>query len=131
MGKWRELAAESERAARNAAQDQCLRSSVSRCYYACYQAVTALLLYRGLMPPLGREAWNYEDTPYLIQMQMSPLMERRRKNDMAFRLRELYRRRIAADYSGLVMISEDQVMRAGRDARYILRVVKEYLPEKG
>ena len=129
--QWREMAAESAEAARLAEAGGCLRSAASRYYYAAYQSVTALLLYRGLTPPLGREAWNHEDTPYLIQTQMSPLIERQRRKDMAFRLRELYRRRLTADYSGIVVISEDQVTRAGRDARYILRLVNEYLPEKG
>ncbi len=128
---WREMARESEEAARLAEGAGCLRSAASRYYYAGYQAVTALLLYRGLTPPIDREAWNHEDTPYLVEAQMSPLVKnRQQRKDIVFRLRALYRRRIAADYSGLVIIPEDQVIKAGRDARYILRVVNEHLPEK-
>lgn len=69
---WREMAQESEKAARLAEADGCLRSAASRYYYAAYQAATALLLYRGLTPPAEREAWSHENTPQLMWEQMEP-----------------------------------------------------------
>ena len=67
--QWREMAREVEKGAWAAAKEGCLRTSVSRYYYAAYQAATALLLYRKLTPPQNREAWNHDTTPLLIREQ--------------------------------------------------------------
>jgi len=64
---WQGMAREAVEAAWLAEAGGCLRSSASRYYYAAYQAVTALLVYRGLTPPADREAWSHEDTPDLLQ----------------------------------------------------------------
>ena len=70
---WQDMARESEQAARLAEDGGCPRSAASRYYYAAYQAVTALLLYRGLTPPEGREAWSHEDTPLSCRDQLRAL----------------------------------------------------------
>ncbi len=128
---WQEMARESEEAARLAEAGGCLRSAASRYYYTAYQAATALLLYRGLTPPLGREAWNHEDTPALLQDQLRTLIRYRdKRNDLAARLVDLYRVRIIADYQGRRVVSLSRLAGAGRDARYILRVTEDVLPER-
>ncbi len=128
---WQEMARESEEAARLAEAGGCLRPAASRYYYAAYQAATALLLYRGLTPPLGREAWNHEDTPALLQDQLRTLIRSRdKRNDLAARLVDLYRVRIIADYQGRRVVSLSRLAEAGRDARYILRVMEDVLPER-
>ncbi len=128
---WQEMARESEEAARLAEAGGCLRSAASRYYYTAYQAATALLLYRGLTPPLGREAWNHEDTPALLQDQLRTLIRSRdKRNDLAARLVDLYRVRIIADYQGRRVVSLSRLAGAGRDARYILRVMEDVLPER-
>jgi len=128
---WQEMARESEEAARLAEAGGCLRPAASRYYYAAYQAATALLLYRGLTPPLGREAWNHEDTPALLQDQLRTLIRSRdKRNDLAARLVDLYRVRIIADYQGRRVVSLSRLAGAGRDARYILRVMEDVLPER-
>lgn len=100
-----------------------------RYYYAAYQAVTALLLYRGLTPPTGREAWSHEETPTLLQDQLQALIRSRdRRNDLADRLAKLYRLRLIADYKATRFVVAAQVVKAGRDARFILRVADEKLP---
>jgi len=128
---WQEMARESEEAARLAEAGGCLRSAASRYYYTAYQAATALLLYRGLTPSLGREAWNHEDTPALPQDQLRTLIRSRdKRNDLAARLVDLYRVRIIADYQGRRVVSLSRLAGAGRDARYILRVTEDVLPER-
>jgi len=128
---WQEMARESEEAARLAEAGGCLRSAASRYYYTAYQAATALLLYRGLTPSLGREAWNHEDTPALPQDQLRTLIRSRdKRNDLAARLVDLYRVRIIADYQGRRVVSLSRLAEAGRDARYILRVMEDVLPER-
>ena len=126
---WQEMARMSEEAARLAEAGGCLRPAASRYYYAAYQAVTALLLYQGLKPPEGREAWSHEDTPALLQDQLQTLIRSRdRRDDLAARLKELYRRRLTADYQGTRSVDATQVIKAGRDVRFILRVADEKLP---
>lgn len=126
---WREMARESEEAARLSEAGGCPRPAASRYYYAAYQAVTALLLYRGLTPPTGCEAWSHEETPALLQDQLQALIRSRdRRNDLAARLSELYRLRLIADYRGTRSVVATQVAKAGRDARFIVRVADEKLP---
>ncbi len=128
---WQEMAWESEEAARMAENGGCLRSAASRYYYAAYQAATALLLYRGLTPPTGREAWSHEETPALLQDQLQTLIRSRdRRSDLANRLTELYWLRLSADYRGARPVVAAQIVKAGRDARFILRVADEKLPRR-
>ena len=56
-----------------------------------------MLLYRGLMPPMGREAWGQEETPPLVQSQLQArLRSRDSRNGFARRLKE---RRIVCGWS--------------------------------
>jgi len=127
---WQEMARESEEAARLSEAGGCRRPAASRYYYAAYQAVTALLLYRELTPPTEREAWNHEDTPALLQDQLRTLIRSRdKRNDLAQRLVDLYRVRIIADYQGSRVVSPSRLAKAARDTRYILRVMEDILPE--
>lgn len=127
---WQQIARESEEAARLAEAGGCLRPAASRYYYAAYQAVTALLLYKGLIPPAEREAWGHVDTPPLLQDQLQALIRSRaRRDDLAQRLLDLYRLRIAADYEGAEIIGAGRVQGAGKDSRYVLRIMSDLLPE--
>ncbi len=48
-----------------------------------------MLLYRGLMPPMGREVWGQEETPPLVQSQLQGLLRSRdSRNGFARRLKE-------------------------------------------
>ena len=127
---WQEMARVSEEAARLAEAGGCLRPAASRYYYAAYQAVTALLLYRGLTPPVEREAWGHDETPALLLDQLRTVIRSRdKRNDLAKRLVDLYRLRIIADYQGSRVLSSGRLTIAARDARYILRVMESVLPE--
>ena len=127
---WRDMARESEQAGRLAEDGGCPRSAASRYYYAAYQAATALLLYRGMTPPTGREAWNHVDTPMLLQDQLrAPTRSSDLRNDLARRLRELYQLRLEADYSGLSRQDSGRVSTAGKDSRYLLRRIDQFLPK--
>ena len=128
---WMTIARESSEAAQNAVAAGHLRSAASRYYYAAYQAVTALLLYRGLMPPVELEAWSHFLTPTLLKEETGTLIvSRDRRSDLARRLNELYRLRLVADYVASGRISQDQISAAHRDAGFILKVVNDILPEK-
>lgn len=64
---WLEMARESQEAAQQAEANGHFRSAASRYYYAAYQAVTALLLYRRVPTPEDRQAWSHDQTPDLIR----------------------------------------------------------------
>ncbi len=126
---WLAMARESEDAARLSEVHGHLRSAASRYYYSAYQIVTALLLYRGLTPPIGREAWNHDDTPLLIKDQLRPLIPSQgRRNDLAQRMVALYQLRVQADYQGQRRISAETSSAAGKDTRYLVSVCEGILP---
>lgn len=105
------------------------RSCASRIYYAAYQAVTAVLLYRGCVPPVGREAWSHEVTPQLIVEQWEPLirsLDRRRELERS--LRRLYDLRVSADYVGNDPIEPSAVVKGLRDGNYLIKIANELLP---
>lgn len=128
--RWLAMAREASETAQMAEAAGHLRSAASRCYYAAYQAATALLLYRGLAPPINREAWGHLQTPILLKEETETLITSRgRRNDLAARLRELYELRITADYRAERRITQSQINVARRDAGFIVKVVNDILPE--
>ena len=128
---WLAMAREASETAQMAEAAGHLRSAASRYYYATYQAVTALLLYQGLIPPSGVEAWSHFITPTLLNEETQSLIRPRGKRvDLATRLRELYKLRIIADYTASDRIGTNQIATARRDSGYILSVVNDILPEK-
>ena len=128
---WIAMARESSETAQMAEAAGHLRSAASRYYYAAYQAVTALLHYRGAAVPAGRQAWGHDQTPDLIVDQLAPLLKARdKRKDLARRLERLYKTRIIADYLA------DQPLRVGglqairRESNYIVKVAEKILPER-
>ena len=112
---WLAMAREASQTAQLAEAAGHLRSAASRYYYAAYQAVTALLLYQGLMPPVGAEAWSHTSTPALLNEGTASLIASRyRRNDLAARLGELYRLRLDADYIGTNRVSRSRLAAARR-----------------
>ncbi len=128
---WRAMAREASETAQMAEAAGHFRSAASRYYYAAYQAVTALLLYQGLMPPIGAEAWSHTSTPALLNENTASLIASRdRRTDLAARLGELYRLRLDADYVAVNRVSRSRLAAGRRDARFIIKIVTDILPEK-
>ena len=128
---WLNMALDSLQASQTLADNKLWRSSASRCYYAAFQAATALLLYCRMTPPEEREAWSHEDTPDILRDHITPLVTSRdRRKDLANRLRELYKIRVVADYIGSVPFSEDRVSVARKDAGYIVKFAEKLLVER-
>jgi len=129
---WIEMAHESLQTAAGAEVGGLLRSSVSRYYYAAYQAITALLLYRGVTPPVvdgvPREAWSHADTPELIRQQLGTVVRNRdKRSDLAKRLSVLYRMRVIADYAARTSVTQENVDAARRDAGYLVKTADRIL----
>lgn len=128
---WRALARESSETAQMAEAAGHLRSAASRYYYAAYQAVTAMLRYRGIAVPENRQAWSHDQTPGLIMEQLEPLLKARSKrNDLARRLERLYKTRIIADYMADTPLRVEGLESVRRDSNYILKVAEKILPER-
>lgn len=127
---WIAMARESSETAQLAEAAGHLRSATSRYYYAAYQAVTALLLYQGLIPPNGVEAWSHFLTPTLLSEGAQTLIKSRgRRTDLAMRMRGLYELRLTADYRAEGGITQSRIAAARRDAGFILKVVNDIFPE--
>ena len=86
--------------------------------------MTAILHYRRLIPPDGREAWSHEETPELLVQHLSVVMaDRDRRNDLRSRLRILYKVRVSADY----ISADDVTMRIDnvrKDAEFLVKVAQ-------
>jgi uncharacterized protein (UPF0332 family) len=129
---WWDLSQESAEGARAAEAAECWRSSASRYYYAAYQSVTALLLHVGLAPPGGREAWSHDDTPELVREHLRGVIRSRdQRNDVADRLRRLYKTRLGADYVSADPITSKTLETVRKDAGYIIKVAQSILPQEG
>lgn len=128
---WRAMALEAQRAGLLLFDAHLYRSSLSRFYYAAYQGVTAVLLYRKLTPPLGREAWSHDETPQLIVEQL-PIFFRsaRMRFELRQHLEELYRLRLSADYLGEDEITVSAARIASRKSNYLIKVMHDILPER-
>ena len=128
---WLEMAREASEAAAEAEASGHMRSAASRYYYAAYQAVTALLHYRGVAVPEGRQAWSHDQTPGVITAQLTPVLKARdKREDLAQRLERLYKTRIIADYLATQPIRAGTLQLIRKDSNYILKVAEKILPER-
>ncbi len=124
---WQQMALTSQKAAQVLeAIDP--RSCVSRYYYAAYQAVTAVLLYQETTPPAGREAWSHDATPGLLVEKWEPLLILDERQDLARRLKELYKLRINADYVGDVGVDAEAVKDAKKACNFLIKIINRILP---
>ena len=115
------MARESALAAEKAADAGLSRSAASRYYYAAYQAISAVLLYLRIMPPVDREAWSHESTPDLLIDHFAPVLKDKwRRRRMAERLRKLYKIRVDADYVSANEVGK-HLQSVRQDAEFILR----------
>lgn len=128
--KWWGMAQDSYASAQLLQQHGQLRASASRSYYAGYQSVTALLLYQGLIPPGGREAWNHDLTPDLLRELPSKLLKPDVSKDIAIRLEESYKLRLVADYVSAAEVGDTNLKRSLKDIGFIYKVVREILPQE-
>jgi len=104
------------------------RSAVSRYYYASYQAMSALILYVGLTPPEGREAWGHEQTPILIKEHLRVVIPNTgRRQDLAGRLGKLYKLRVVADYISTENVA-GSLEQVRKNAVFLLKVTQDILP---
>lgn len=125
--KWREIARESLVAAQILETEDRPRSSVSRAYYASYQAVTALLLYAKQKPPMEREAWSHETTPELLKNLPGKMLVVTMQQNVSGRLKGLYNLRLIADYQGEKNVDTNEQRAAVRSASFVLKIVDSVL----
>ena len=126
--KWWEMAQDALASAQLLQRHGQFRASASRSYYACYQSVTAVLLYQKQTPPDNREAWSHELTLEFIRKQLTLIRAQEQRNDLAARLRRLYTLRISADYAGRGEVEEAALTSALRDASYLVKTAGVILP---
>lgn len=126
---WRALARDSETAARNAEAEGHLRSSVSRYYYAAYQAVSAVLLFRGITPPTGREAWSHAVTPQMIKDHLQRFLPSTTDTEKSANdLSTLYKLRVSADYVTSDQIGSQEIADARQYAEAVIQIAVDNLP---
>lgn len=123
------MARESQNAAMVAEQNGFIRSSVSRYYYAAFQASTAILHYLKLTPPEGEEGWSHAQTPDLLRQHLEPIVRSKDvRRKIATSLGELYKLRLEADYVGAARWDRDKLKQAGSRSRYLVKFAESILP---
>ena len=127
--QWLLMAVESNNAAEDAQSAKHWRSSVSRYYYSAYQAVSAVLIYRGPTPPPEEEAWGHASTPDMIVEHFAPYIRSKDvRQRYANQLRELYSWRIKADYRGKANL-QDATDKVRMFASRLMQLAETILPE--
>ncbi len=126
--KWWRRAVASLEAAELLHRQGYLHSSVSRGYYAAYQAASAVLIYLKTTPPENREAWSHEETPELLRQRLRPRLERSQCNDLSNRLGTLYKLRIDADYKTTATLTDIAVTKSIKSVSYFVKTMKFVLP---
>lgn len=80
------------------------------------------------MPPAGREAWSHDATPGLLVEKWETLLKLNERQDLARRLRELYKLRISADYVGDVGVDAEAVKDAKKACNFLIKIIDRILP---
>ncbi len=126
---WYEMAQEAFTSGQLLLEQNKVRSSISRFYYATYQMVTAFLLSQNLPTPVDREAWSHTSTPELLQEQLKRIPSQR---SVASRLRSilglLYKMRVDADYHGNREIKPADALVAKKLSGRLCKVIETLLP---
>jgi uncharacterized protein (UPF0332 family) len=99
------------------------RSSVSRYYYAAYQAATALLHYYGQRPPEERDGWGHTGTPGMI---LDHVKDKTCHNVSNF-LKNLYQYRLDADYNPNQKIDANNMSDARKMSAYIVKIAQQIM----
>ena len=122
---WLDMARESEKAGRVTEAEGLYRVSVSRYYYAAYQAATAVLLYRRQTPPDGRGAWSHAETPQLFREHLGvAVASSDSRKQIADNLRKLYKARVDADYVSDAAIDDAAALGSRKLSVFLVKVVE-------
>lgn len=117
---WLDVAADSLKAAQLLFDKEHYRSSVSRGYYALFQASTALFLHVGLKSP-SHGNWSHAMLPQLFEVEQ---VRRNVRRPMSLRqaAKLSYHSRCDADYRPRVRIDAVMAKRVRRDAGMVLEL---------
>ncbi len=118
MATWQEMSLNSRKAAKEALVLNCLRSSISRSYFAAYCAVTSQLAGKFTFSH-GSNNPAHSDLPNMILNNLSAVPENQR-HEIRKALRRLWKSRIEADYVPNAFMDRHIAMNALRDASGVL-----------
>ena len=122
MPTWEDMSRDCRNAARKLLDEDHLRSSISRSYYAAYCAVTSMLMARHMRFPYSWHNPAHNQLPDLILHNTTlPFRVRYEINKALRRLRKL---REDADYRPGASLERVDAIHALRDATFILRIVE-------
>lgn len=75
-----------------------------------------------------REVWSHADTPAVFVQQLEPYVRSREKrSDVAGCLRELYDKRIVADYFAVGAVDSSTVVVVRRNVGYVVCIAEDIL----
>ena len=126
MTTWADMARENATAANRLVRDELPRSGASRAYFAAYCGATAALASMGhtKLSPLGNP--SHAKLPQLVMDHLHTVPVHRRRK-LASNIRELYRRRVAADYAPHMSVDRvfaHDAIREMNSVRFLLKEVR-------
>lgn len=121
MATWEELSRENLQAAKLLVGHGCLRSSISRSYYAAYCAIAGTAAARGVSFPHGWKNPSHEQMPELIahNLPLPPVTRRQMNRNIRF-LRDA---REGADYRPGAVISRAVTLECLHRSRWIMKAL--------
>lgn len=124
MATWQEIGIDNFRAAVTLYDGGFYRNASSRFYYAAFSVLTFELVQRGARPAFrdGRATPGHAQLPALITTYMTEFSLERQENLIGY-VGDLYRYRIAADYS-LQRIDKAYATKAFRAAEKVFRYLE-------
>jgi uncharacterized protein (UPF0332 family) len=125
VATWRELALDSRRAAQDLLEQNRIRSSISRAYYAAYCAITAVLAEQGVDFAFGGNNPPHADLPIYILHNL-PRLPKDARYILAKAIRRLWKVRVDADYVPTASLDRIIAIDALRDANRIILELEKY-----
>lgn len=119
---WHEMSVDCRRAAQHLLDKECLRSSISRSYYAAYAAVASKLDKAKVSYPAGRGNPRHADMLRYIQNSMRSLSADERRSVRRI-FRYLWLSRVEADYIPSASFDRNNALNALRNAKQVMRIM--------
>ena len=122
MATWNDLSRDAMLAARQLLNENRLRSSASRAYYAAYSAVAARMTEKAVTFPRG---WNNPSHDQLVPwLTRNSQWSQNRRRQLVYAMRRLRDGRETADYRPKISLTRGDAIRSMRDADLVMRFME-------
>jgi uncharacterized protein (UPF0332 family) len=128
---WSDIGEESRKAAEHCLKHSYFRAAANRAYFCAFQWVTFFLREtRTADLPTGRECWNHQSLPRILERSIKT-RKRLVRTNVVKALKDLYMYRLIADYSAQYTLDGQAAKDALRKTLYVCERVRTMMRESG